>query len=162
MAGDEALADPAVRIEPTAFADFYRETRPGMVRLAHLLTAGSPAAEELVQEAFLRVHARWEGIEHPRAYVRRAVVNQVVSFQRRQRLEQRVGLEHRSEAVDQPVDELRDAIARLPHRQRTAIVLRYYEDLGPAEIAVVLGCRVPAVKSLLHRALRDLREVVER
>ena len=60
----------------------------------------------------------------------------------------------------QPVDELRDAVAGLPHRQRAAVVLGYYEGLSDAEIADALGCRVPAVKSLLHRALRDLRKVV--
>lgn len=144
------------------FADFYREARPRMVRLAHLLTNGSPAAEELVQEAFIKVHARWDGIEQPNAYLRRVVVNQASSHRRRQALERRKGLERREEAVDQPVDELRDAIAVLPDRQRMVVVLRYYEDLGPAEIAELLGCGVPAVKSLLHRALRDLRKVVDR
>lgn len=54
------------------------------------------------------------------------------------------------------------ALRRLPYRQRAAVVLRYYADLPEAEIAEALGCRVPAVKSLLHRALKDLRNVVER
>ena len=60
-----------------------------MVRLAFLLTAGSPFAEELVQDAFMRVHARWDHVEHPRAYLRRAVVNGAASHRRRQRLERR-------------------------------------------------------------------------
>jgi RNA polymerase sigma-70 factor (sigma-E family) len=147
---------------PDVFEAFYREHARSMVRLAHVLTAGSGAAEELVQEAFLQVHRRWSTIEHPAAYLRTTVVHGAASHLRRAALERAKGADHRSEAVDQPVDELRDAIAKLPHRQRAAIVLRYYEDLPEAEIAATLGCRVPAVKSLLHRALKELREVVDR
>jgi RNA polymerase sigma-70 factor (sigma-E family) len=147
------------------FDALYREKAPGMVRLAFLLTGGSGAAEELVQEAFLQVHRRWESIEHPAAYLRTAVVHGAASHRRRRDLEHAKGYERRSEAIGEPVessDDLREALRRLPDRQRAAIVLRYYEDLPEAEIAAVLGCRVPAVKSLLHRALRQLREVVER
>lgn len=153
--------------EPASFATFYRERWQPMVRLAFLLTGGSPVAEELVQEAFLRVHARWSRIDHPSAYLRQAVVHATASHRRRADLEQRKGIEYRPEAEDEPenlrrpVDDLRDAVSRLPDRQRAAVVLRYYEDLSDAEIAEALGCRVPAVKSLLHRALKDLRKVVE-
>ena len=72
---------------------------------------------------------------------------------------------HRTAVVDtaeDAPDELRDAIAALPGRQRAAIVLRYYEDLAEVDIADLLGCSVPAVKSLLHRAVQDLRKVIER
>ena len=144
---------------------FYREQAPGMVRLAFLLTGGSGAAEELVQEAFFQVHRRWESIERPGAYLRTAVVHGAASHRRRRDLELAKGYERRSEAIDglaEPSDDLRAALARLPDRQRAAVVLRYYEDLPEAEIASLLGCRVPAVKSLLHRALQQLREVVER
>jgi len=147
------------------FDAFYREQAPGMVRLAFLLTGGSGAAEELVQEAFFQVHRRWESIEHPAAYLRTAVVHGAASHRRRRDLELAKGYERRSEAIDglaEPSDDLRAALARLPDRQRAAVVLRYYEDLPDAEIASLLGCRVPAVKSLLHRALQQLREVVER
>ena len=54
-----------------------------------------------------------------------------------------------------------DALATLNERQRVAVVLRYYEDLSEAEIAVALGCRPGTVKSLLHRGLSQLREVIE-
>lgn len=148
--------------DTAAFDAFYKEHAARMVRLAFLLTGGSGTAEELVQEAFWQVHRRWAGIDRPAAYLRTAVVHAAASHRRRAALELRKGVERRSEAADQPVDELRDAVAKLPQRQRTAIVLRYYEDLSDAEIAHVLGCRVPAVKSLLHRALKNLREVVER
>lgn len=145
-----------------SFDAFYRRSLGPMVRLAFLLTGGSPAAEELVQEAFLRVHPRWETIEHPAAYLRRAVVHQAASHRRRAGLERRKGLEYRNEAVEAPADDLRDALQKLAYRQRAAVVLRYYADLPEAEIAAALGCRVPAVKSLLHRAMKELREVIER
>ena len=144
------------------FVPFYERSLQPMVRLAHLLTGGSPAAEELVQEAFISVHHRWASIEHPAAYLRTAVVHGAASHRRRAALERRKGLEHRAEAVEAPADELRDAVARLPYRQRAAVVLRYYADLPEVEIAAALGCRVPAVKSLLHRALGQLRQEVER
>ena len=144
------------------FEVFYRRSLAPMVRLAYLLTGGSAAAEELVQDAFIRVHARWDRIENPTAYLRRAVVNQTASHRRRVWLERRKGVEYRVEAVEQSVDELRDVVRALPYRQRAAVVLRYYADLPESEIAEALGCRVSAVKSLLYRAMNELREVVER
>ena len=160
--GDESFA-PAelVDVWPEHFVDLYRDSYAPMVRLAHLLTAADPAAEELVQDAFLRVQARWDRVDNPLAYLRAAVVNACRNHQRRGALERR----HRAVAVgtaeDAP-DELRDAITALPGRQRAAIVLRYYEDLAEVDIADLLGCSVPAVKSLLHRAVQDLRKVIER
>ncbi|HEX4981247.1 MAG TPA: sigma-70 family RNA polymerase sigma factor [Ilumatobacteraceae bacterium] len=160
--GDDSLAriEPA-DVWPTRFVDLYRGSYAPMVRLAHLLTAADPAAEELVQDAFLRVQSRWDRIDNPLAYLRAAVVNACRNHQRRRVLERR----HRAVVVgpaeDAP-DELRDAITALPTRQRAAIVLRYYEDLAEVDIADLLGCSVPAVKSLLHRAVQDLRKVIER
>ena len=148
---------------PLSFAELYRIRFDAMVRLAYVLTSGSPASEELVQDAFERLHRRWDTVEEPVSYLRVAVVNACTSWRRRAVLERRwaAGPRVTSTAEHQP-DGLREAIARLPTRQRTAVVLRYYEDLPEAEIATILGCRIPAVKSLLHRALTTLREVTER
>lgn len=162
-AEDDDPSEPGALAEvwPARFVDLYRGSYASMVRLAYLLTAADPAAEELVQEAFLRVRTRWERVDNPAAYLRVAVVNACRNHQRRRVLE----LHHRAVVVDASRDspeEMRDAITALPPRQRTALVLRYYEDLPEADIAGVLGCSVPAVKSLLHRALQDLRKVIER
>ncbi len=145
---------------PSAFVDLYRTRWAPMVRLARLLTAADPAAEELVQDAFLRVRTRWDDVDNPAAYVRASVVNACRNHQRRQRLERRQTAI--APANDDPTFELRGAIARLPARQRSAVVLRYYEGLPETEIAELLDCSVPAVKSLLHRAVQDLRKVIER
>jgi len=142
------------------FVELYQSRWVPMVRLARLVTAADPAAEELVQDAFLRVHAHWDRVDNPPAYLRAAVVNACRNHQRRGVLERR----HRLPIIastDEP-DELRDALAALPGRQRAALVLRYYEDLPEGEIAEVLGCSVSAVKSLLHRAMQDLRKVIDR
>jgi len=142
-----------------------------MVRLAYLMVGSTSVAEDLVQDAFARMHRHWDNAEHPKAYLRTSVVNACRSHLRRAALERAYkrhpsvvgdaagshpGGSHMAEA-----DELFDALAVLPSRQRAALVLRFYEDLSEADIAVALGCRPGTVKSLLHRGLAELRKVVE-
>jgi RNA polymerase sigma factor (sigma-70 family) len=59
-------------------------------------------------------------------------------------------------------DELWDVLQTLPARQRAAIVLRFYEDLPDPEIAALLGCKVPTVRTAIFRGLAKLRQEVER
>lgn len=164
MRRETAVADPADRegglSEPQSLADLYRQQYGRMVRLAYLLTGSNEVAEELVQDVFARLYRRWDRAEHPRAYLRAAVVNACRSHQRRMRLERT----HRAEAVSassMEPDELWDALASLPGRQRTALVLRFYEDLPEIDIARALGCRPGTVKSLISRGLAQLRRVIE-
>jgi RNA polymerase sigma factor (sigma-70 family) len=64
--------------------------------------------------------------------------------------------------VDAPeLDHMWTALARLQPRRRTALVLRFYEDLPINEIARLLECRPGTVSSLLHRGLADLRKVLD-
>ena len=150
-------------MDEEAFDAFYQASFGRLVGQIYAMCGSVTEAQDCVQEAFIRVHRRWERVEHPHAYLRRAVVNQVTSHHRRRRLEiRKAAAAAPSEEQHQPVDELRDVIRRLPARQRTAVVLRYYVGLPEAEIAATMGCGVTAVKSLLHRALRELRKVVER
>lgn len=145
---------------PDGFVVLYREQWAPMVRLARLLTAPDAVAEELVQEAFLRVRGRWADVDNPVPYLRTAVVNACRNHHRRRVLERRRPVEVTPPTEEQ--NDLRGVIASLPDRQRAAVVLRYYEDLPETEIAIALGCSVGAVKSLLHRAMQDLRKVMER
>jgi RNA polymerase sigma-70 factor (sigma-E family) len=144
-----------------SFIELYHECFGSMVRLAFALTGSRAGAEDLVQDVFVRVHAKWSGVQEPRAYLKRAVVNACSSAQRRRARERR----HMFTAVDSSVelgaDELFDALARLPYRQRAAIVLRFYEGLPDAEVAEALGCRVGTVASLVHRGLAELRKVIK-
>ena len=81
---------------------------------------------------------------------------------RRRRLEQRFGRLRRDETSELQADELGDALAALPAKRRAAVVLRYYAGLSEREIAEVLGVRPGTVKSMLHRALAQLRQEIER
>jgi len=145
---------------PAGLLGLYATHWVAMVRLARLLTAADAASEEIVQDAFLRVRAKWATIDTPPAYLRATVVNGCRNHQRRRLLERRQPAPQ--QVVTDAPDEMRTAIAALPARQRAALVLRYYEDLPEAEIAGLMRCSVAAVKSLLHRAVGDLRKVIER
>ena len=145
------------------FADFYRATFPEMTRLAFLLTGSAETARDLVQDSFMRVHDKWDGVAEPRPYLRRTVVNACHSHHRRLRLQrqkQRQQQASRLDTVDLGADEMIDAIGALPYRQRAAIVLRFWHDSSEADIAAALGCRPGTVGSLIHRALAELRKVM--
>jgi len=151
----DAVTGPASDLE-----DLFRHRYQPMVRLAYLLTGSNEIAEELVQDAFVQVHRRWAQAREPAAYLRVAVVNNCRSHHRRRFLERARRPRPRSEVLDAP-DELWDALGRLVHRQRVALVLKFYEDLSETEIAEALGVRPGTVKSLVHRGLAELRKVVE-
>jgi RNA polymerase sigma-70 factor (sigma-E family) len=144
------------------FERFYREAWPGAVRLAGLLTQHAGAAEDLAQEAFARVYPKWHRAEHPPAYLRTTLVN-VCHNWHRQKTTERSKLPMLAEpaATDFAFDELADAVAALPYRQRAVLVLRYHDDLSEAEIADALGCRPGTVKSLASRALEQLKKGIE-
>ena len=144
-----------------ALLELYRERYDSLVRLAYLVTGDASVAEELVQDAFVAVHASWPSVKEPVAYLRTAVVNRCRSWGRRQQLE-RERRPRPTEPQQLVADELWDALAKLPERQRAAVVLRFYEDLPDAEIAAVLGCRATTVRTSIHRALRTLRTEIER
>ena len=153
-------ADAAVWAD--SLVSLYRARYLPMVRLAFLLTGSNELAEEIVQDAFIRLRAR-AGVADLPSYLRTTVVNACRDHHRRAGAQTRalVRLRPVEETVD-AIDELHDALARLPARQRAVIVLRYYEGLSEAEIAGLLGCRAGTVKSLAHRGLATLRGVVER
>ncbi len=150
------------------FAAHHGET----LRLAYLLCGDRARAEDVVADVFVRVYGRWRngGIVNPRAYLRRAVVNETNSWFRRLALERREAAKRSGDtrggrdAVEQIADHavVVEALARLPRRQRTAVVLRYWNDLSERETAEVMGCSVGTVKSSVSRALSRLRdELVE-
>ena len=147
-----------------SFEDVYRETRPGLVRLAYLIVGSSAVAEELVQEAFLRLNQRFADVENPGGYLRVAVVRLGTTAKRRVVTEaERVQRAHERVAPGEPqIDETWDAIQRLSPERRAVLVLRFYEDLAHEEIAQLLGCPVVTVRTRVHRALADLRKELER
>jgi RNA polymerase sigma-70 factor (sigma-E family) len=140
--------------------ELYRARYEPMVRLAYLLTGDRAVAEELVQDAFVSLHRNWARATNPAAYLRTSVVNATRSWGRHRTLEL-----HRRPAPTDPsvlvADEMWDALQVLPVRQRTAIVLRFYEDLPDARIAELLGCREGTVRTAIHRGLARLRKEIE-
>ncbi len=146
---------------PNGFEQLYVEHFVSFVTLATLLTGSGAAAEEIVQDAFLRCQKALDRAEHPTAYVRAAVVNGCRSYHRRNALARRRSMDVLPVSAEPELRELADVLALLPSRQRTVLVLRYYADLTEADIAQVLGCRPGTVKSLASRGLANLRTMIE-
>lgn len=145
-------------------ADLYRAHMPAATRLAYLLTGDRTAAEDVAQDAFLRAASRLGALRDKEAfpaYLHRAVVNASRNRARRLSLERRHAPTAGEPATELPDLATRDglwhALQRLPHRQRAALVLRFYLDLPEAEVADRLGCRPGTVKSAVSRGLAALR-----
>lgn len=156
---DEPLTPVVSR--DAGFDELFTTHRDAMTRLAYLLTGSASHADEAVQESFARVYERWSAIDSPAAFLRTCVVNRCRSWHRHRAVaERKVHLVSNDDVyLDRP-DELADALARLPHRRRAAVVLRFYEQLTIAEIATTLGISDGAVKSSLHRGLDQLKGMI--
>jgi RNA polymerase sigma factor (sigma-70 family) len=148
--------DPA----SAAFEELYRAHYPTMMRLGFLLTGSNEVAEDLVHDVFLRAQ-RHMPLDHPPSYLRAAVVNACRSHHRRALVARRHAPPPAPLVMPRELVEFRDVLLRLPLRQRSALVLRYFCDMGDPEIARLLSCRPATVRSLVQRGLTKLREVVE-
>jgi RNA polymerase sigma-70 factor (sigma-E family) len=152
-------------------AELYVRQVPSAIGLAFLITGDRHMAEDLAQEAFVRLAGRFGHLRAPEAfdaYLRKTVVNLCLSHLRRRRVESAYLERERHEAgrgatVMPDVatrEELWSTLHQLPSRQRAAVVLRYYEDLPERQVAEILRCSVPAARSLVARAMQTLREVI--
>ncbi|MBX6750293.1 MAG: SigE family RNA polymerase sigma factor [Micromonosporaceae bacterium] len=155
------------------FERLVAEATEGLRRTAYLMTWDAQEADDLVQVTWTTVARRWPRVsqmENPVAYARRVLTNAVIDGRtQRQRRRQELATADgdtrdvvdvasglRMAAVDDQQD-LRRALATLTVRQRTVLVLRYWEDLTEQEVADLLGCSVGTVKSTASRALAHLR-----
>ena len=168
----EAVVLPTTeRGENPSFADLYRAESASVARLAYLLTGDRHLAEDLMQEAFLRVGSRLRHVspETFGPYVRRTVVNLARSHFRKSAVRKKYAgtIETESELRRQRMEaggtdtETRDALwnvlQALPDRQREAVVCRFYFDMSEAETADALGISIGSVKSSTSRGLAALR-----
>jgi RNA polymerase sigma-70 factor (sigma-E family) len=155
-----------------AFVEALGGDLPRLQRIARLLTASAPDADDLVAEAVARALPRWRAgdVDDPAAYLRRTVVNLATSRWRRRRLalaRDRAALGWHVEPGD-AADELAErdrtlaALRALAPRRRAIVVLRFYDDLPDAAIAELLGVELGTVKSQLSRALGQLRGTLGR
>lgn len=143
----------------TTFASVYAAEVDKLHRVAFLLLGSTSSAEEVVQDAFVKLHLTWKTVDNPAGYLRVCVVNASRDrLRRRRRLAERIPRLHRDDVQeDDRAVELADVLLRLPYRQRAAIVGRFYAGWDDAAIAVALGVRPATVRSLVHRGLADLR-----
>jgi RNA polymerase sigma-70 factor (ECF subfamily) len=148
------------------FREFVAARSPALLRLAYLVCGDHGLAEDLLQTTLARTYLAWrrlDGIESLEAYSRRVLVNTATSWWRRRwrgerptgDLPERPVGDHSHQVVER--DAIWQLLDTLPARQRAVIVLRYYEDLSEAEIAVQLGMAPGTVKSYASRALATLR-----
>lgn len=146
-------------------SSLYRLEQPGLVRLATLLVRDRALAEDLVQEAFVRIHPKLDQIDNPGGYLRTTLVNLCRGHGRRVATAAAHPPEPpgtvRPPSLPDQLSPVWLALAELPERQRHALVLRFYLDLPDDEIASLLGARPGTVRSLISRGLAALKEVVE-
>jgi len=167
VAGGRAATAPA----ESRLASLYRAHAPDSVRLAYLLTGDRRAAEDLVQDAFVRLASRFQDLRDPArvgGYLYRTILNLARGRHRRRVVERRYLSRRSTDATSTPApddeitnrDILWHAISSLPERQRAVVFFRYYQDLPERDVAEILSCSVGAVKSLNLRAMKKLREMV--
>lgn len=160
-------------IEPqghiASFDELYERLWWPMLRVAFALVDDVTAAEDVVQDAFAALHRRWDALQSPASaagYVRVSVVNGARSVLRK-RMVARRGAHLLDDTPGDPADAstmlladrqlVRDALSRLPHRQREVLTLRYVAELSDADIATATGLSPGGVRSAASRGLAALR-----
>ncbi|MFF4013465.1 SigE family RNA polymerase sigma factor [Streptomyces sp. NPDC001843] len=148
------------------FREFVANRSSALLKTAVLLTGGDRhAAEDLLQNALIKAAGRWRRIDEPEAYVRQILYRQQISRWRLKWRRRELSVAEPPESGTAPDASsatelrlvLRAALSRLTARQRTVLVLRYFEDLPEADVARLLGCSVGTVRSTTHRSLARLR-----
>jgi RNA polymerase sigma-70 factor (ECF subfamily) len=165
----------AVDRDATAFADLYDRHVVRVYRHIYYLVNDAATAEDLTAQTFLKA---WEAIDRYKergapivAWLLRIAHNVTISYLRSRRehgsleetfIDQKL---HRNpeEALEQSTDEdsVRRAILRLREEQRQVIILRFVEELDYREVAEVIGKSIPAVRVIQHRALGNLRKIMQ-
>jgi len=151
-----------------SFEAFYERERPRLLALAVGLCRRGQlgAAEDLVQDAFVRAYERWDqvaGYERPELWLRRVAINLSTSRARRLATELRraARLRHDAEARERALDDdaatTLDALRHLPRRQAQVLALRFIDQLSTDDISEVLGMAPGTVRTHLRRGLDALR-----
>jgi RNA polymerase sigma-70 factor (sigma-E family) len=150
------------------FEEYVAARLPALLRQATVLAGDPHVAEDIVQDVLIKAQPRWARIcqlDVPDAYLRKMIVNELLSARRR------VAAALRRERVQWPApaqddvnvfvqrEAILQVIRTLPVRQRLVIALRYYEDMADGDIAALLGCTEGTVRSQASRALAKLRQI---
>ena len=151
------------------FTDFVVESGAQLLRTACLVTGDRSLGEDLLQTALAKAYGSWSKVrraDDPRAYVRRIMINAHLSWRRRlasteevlEAVPDRGGGDPQAAHADSA--EMRAALLQLSLRVRTAVVLRYFEDLSEAETARLMGCSVSTVNNHVGKGLAALRTLL--
>lgn len=149
------------------FTELVQACWPGLFRTAYLLVGDHGLAEDLTQSALAKTYASWSKVrtlEAAPAYARTVLVNTAASWFRKRGWRNERPTERLPESGYDADLSARPtvvaALAQLPPRQRAVVVLRYYDDLGVADVAAALGISEGTVKSQTSDALRKLRTLL--
>jgi len=172
--GDETLVEEIRSGSSVAFASLMRRHERLVHRVAFGFVGDRDEALEIVQETFLKVHARlheWRGEGEIRNWIARIAAHEAMNRNRARRRQPTGELqEDRLAPVEATQEaaladrEARDALHRslasLAPRQRMAVVLRYFQEMSTREIAAVLECSEGTARNILFRSLQKLRSVL--
>ena len=151
------------------FTDFVADHGGQLLRTACLVTGDAHLGEDLLQTALAKAYGSWAKVrraDHPAAYVRRLMINAHLSWVRRLTNTEQVLTTFPDVGSGDPqnahaeTDEMRRALLRLSPRVRTAVVLRYFDDLTEAETARLMGCSRSTVNNHVTRGLAALRTLL--
>ena len=150
-------------MDTTGFDDFYRTHRADAVRWAVALVGSPEVGEELAQDSLEAVGRRLGSLDNPAGYLRRTVVNRAASWHRwhvRSRRREVRSVAGQPMSYTEPTNEMLDALAALPYKQRAAVTLRYWADWTDDQIADALECAPASVRVLLHRGIAALKKEI--
>ena len=151
------------------FREFVGARMESLRGLAYLTCGDWQVAEDAVLRTLAKLYGRWHRVDNPEAWARTSVVRAAIDetrrpWWRREQAHEHAALPDRAGADTTPeVDErlrLRQALGRVPAKQRAVLVLRFYEDCDVAETARLVGCSEGTVKSQTARGLARLRELL--
>jgi RNA polymerase sigma factor (sigma-70 family) len=170
VVGVRVTGNPRLRREPgvgvrAGLEALFDVEYEAMYRLAFAMLGVDHDAEEVVQDGFVGLAARWGSVDNPGGYLRVSVVNgarkRMRSRDRRTTAEDSIRATA-TEGSPNSGEYLLDVLDRLPDRQQAAVVLTYYSGFNSTEVGEILQCPAATVRSLLRRALKQLRTEVER
>jgi RNA polymerase sigma-70 factor (ECF subfamily) len=160
--------------DPAAFARLIDREAPRLLRFAQGLLGTLEEAEDVVQDTLFRLYENagsWEPQARIGTWLHRVCYNRSIdNLRRRRALADEAVLEEMPDGGELPdagllrgetVRSVRDAIGRLPHRQRTAVLLFHFQELAQREAAGIMGISETAFESLLARARRQMRAMLD-
>ncbi|MEO9222776.1 MAG: sigma-70 family RNA polymerase sigma factor [Mycobacteriaceae bacterium] len=157
------VEEPAESMTPPGFDEIYEREVAAVTRLAFLVVRDRAAAEELAQEAFLRLYANFDSVTNPPGFLRTVVARLASTRRSRHTMEQ-----ERLALVPEPlpivdgfdIDETWSALGRIAPDRAAVLILRFYEDLDYSQIGEIVDCSAATVRSRVRRGLTDLRKEI--